>query len=111
MTRPLRIFVDGKAVPDGCPPVALLLPFWSKVDEDPNEPESGRFDDYVEQGTSLFEFVGLAEADVVVLPVAWEHVVQSTELREMASSVARSALDVGKVIVIFYVSDSETRYP
>jgi hypothetical protein len=47
----------------------MLFPFWGK-----GHPQNGRFERYSEIGRSYFEVTSLEEADIAVMPVAWEPV-------------------------------------
>ena len=50
----LKIFSDTRSLPAGMEHVAMLYPFWGKYPEDPQDPNSGRYDRYVELGRELW---------------------------------------------------------
>jgi hypothetical protein len=78
----------------------MLYPLWGKNPEDPADPNSGRFDRYVEVGSTLFEAASLELADVAVFPCAWT--------RSLAPELERfveAAREAGKPTAVFVGSD------
>ena len=109
--RSMKIFSDMNYVPKGVGHVAMLYPFWGKTSEDPQAPDSGRFDHYTEIGNAFFEMTSLANAELVVMPVTWEYLMRDDTAREMAIKFAGKAEEAGKQIVIFFWSDSDEDVP
>ncbi|MDP2895370.1 MAG: exostosin family protein [bacterium] len=103
----LKIFSDRRCLPEGIGHSVMLYPFWGKNPEDPRSPESGRFDRFVEKGSSFFEMSSLMDADFAVMPPPWERVMQSDAARSLANSFAEKAKQVGKRLIIFFCSDSD----
>jgi len=68
----LQIFSDQRYLSKGSGYESILSPFWGKPLENPNSPQSGMLDKYVEVGTSLFEMSSLEEADLAIVPSNWE---------------------------------------
>ena len=109
--RPLRVDADAAHVPNDLPHTLLLYPFWGAPTSDPDSPTSGRFDRFVAGGPQLVELTRLEEADISVLPVAWEHLESLPEARSIGKVYAERARDHGIPLVVFYVSDSEAPVP
>lgn len=80
----------------------ILYPFWGKNPEDKRDPSSGRFDRYVEIGSRFFQMTTLAEADVAVLPMAWELVLKSEAAMNLAMQFVEAASKAGKRVVVFF---------
>jgi len=109
--RALRIDADAGVLPDGLPPLTLLYPFHGAPASAPGSPTGGRFDRYVAVGRELVELTGPDEADVCVLPVAWEHVERLPEADAIGRRYAERARAHGIPLVVFYVADSEEPVP
>lgn len=84
----------------------MLAPFWGGVAEHRDDPARGRFDAYAARSRELFELVRLADADLAVLPVAWEHVETDRVARAAALRFAEAAASASTPLLVFYVSDS-----
>jgi hypothetical protein len=111
MNLKLKIFSDRKFLPKGIGHVVMLYPFWGKNPEDGRTPESGRFDQYAAAGRSLFEMTSLAEADIAVLPIPWELATENEHAMKQAILFADHARQAGKMVVIFFCSDSDEEVP
>jgi hypothetical protein len=107
----LRIFSDRQFLLPGRGHVVMLAPFWGKNPEDPNDPSSGRFDRYAATGADLFEMTSLPSAEIAVLPMPWEHVIESPERRAAADRFLGLVQGTGKRTIIFFCSDSEEDVP
>jgi hypothetical protein len=107
----IKIFSDRSCIPDGKGHVTMLYPFWGKNPEDPRDPFSGRFDRYTEIGSRFFECTSLQDADLAVLPVAWEHVLDDKNAIRQAEAFIEKARQAGKPVVIFFWSDSDEPLP
>jgi hypothetical protein len=107
----MKIFSDRKYLAGGQPHTVMLYPFWGKNAEDPRHPASGRFDRYAEVGTRFFQMVPLMEADVAVLPAAWEHILRNKKAKELALDFVEVAREAGKPVVVFFWSDSYETVP
>lgn len=103
----LKIFADRRYLPKGTGHVVMLYPFWGKCPEDPKAPESGRFDGYMEIGHSCFEMTQLTEADLTVLPAAWEEVLRDHSATDLAIQFSDQMREAGKQVVVFFCSDSD----
>jgi hypothetical protein len=110
-SRPLRVDADATHLPDGLPHTMLLYPFWGAPASDPASPTSGRFDGFVANGPRLVELTGPEEADLTVLPVAWEHLEALPDAQSIGEVYAERARGHGIPLVVFYVSDSEASVP
>ena len=102
----LRIYADRNYVPYGLGHVMMLFPFWGK-----GHPENGRFERYSEIGRSLFEMTSLEEADIAVMPVAWELVTDNEPAMDLAREFAEKVKASGKRTIIFFWSDSDEEVP
>jgi hypothetical protein len=107
----LKIFSDRKFLPNGIAHVVMLYPFWGKNPEDGQTPDSGRFDQYALVGRSIFEMASLDEADIAVLPMPWELAIENEKVMEQAILFADHARRAGKLVVIFFCSDSDEEVP
>jgi hypothetical protein len=107
----MKIFSDKRYLPAGQGHVVMLYPFWGKNPEDPRAPESGRFDRYTEVGSRFFQMTSLAEADVAVLPIAWEHTLKNSEAMNLSLQFVEDANKAGKQVIIFFWSDSDEDVP
>jgi hypothetical protein len=72
------------------PHVVLLYPFWGKNPEHPEDPDSGRFDDYTAGGSDLFSLVPLEGPDVAVLPFDWASAHDNAEVASAQQFLARA---------------------
>lgn len=100
----LKIFSDQSYLPEGIPYEPILYPFWGKPPENPDFPLSGRFDNYVKLGHSLFEMSSLEEADLAIVPSNWERVWDS-ERQNLSLQFLDKANQAGKLTVSFFKGD------
>ncbi len=107
----VKIFSDRGIVASGQHHIVMLYPFWGKNPEDPNDPNSGRFDDYTEAGRSLFSMTSLDDADIAVLPAPWESLLPDEGSMELALQFLDQARSCKKPVVIFFCSDSDAAIP
>lgn len=107
----MKIFSDKRYLPAGQGHFVMLYPFWGKNPEDPRDPSSGRFDRYAETGSHFFQMTPLAEADVAVLPIAWEHALRNSEAMNLALQFVEETSKTGRQVVIFFWSDSDEDVP
>jgi len=68
----IKVYTSRAYVTPDANCVVMLMPFWGKGSEDPQEPEAGRFDRYIEKGQSFYELTALHDADLAVAPSGWE---------------------------------------
>jgi hypothetical protein len=107
---PTPIYTDRAVLPEGRPHTAMLFPFWGKNPEDPDDPNTGRFDRYVEVGPELFRLAPLEEAEFAVVPFDWSNE-PDEELVAAAQAFAARAQEAGKPVIVFYVSDADDAVP
>jgi hypothetical protein len=93
------------------PPTPLLYPFWGVPDEDPSNPNSGRFERYATLGQSWFQLSDLAQAQIAVLPFDWRYAREDPEALAIAIARAEAAAHQGIPFVIFYLDDSTDTVP
>lgn len=111
MTDKLKIFSDKNYLPEGIGHVVMLYPFWGKNPEDSRDPNTGRFDHYLNVGHSFFEMTSLEDADFAVLPFDWSYVIHNKNNRDLAIQFAKIVQKAGKKIVIFFWNDSDDEVP
>jgi hypothetical protein len=104
--RRLKIFSDRNYIPNGMGHVMMLFPFWGE-----GHPQNGRFERYSEIGRSFFEMTSLEEADIAVMPVAWELVTNNDPAMDLAHEFAEKVKASGKRTIIFFWSDSDEEVP
>ena len=104
--RRLKIFSDRNYIPNGMGHVMMLFPFWGE-----GHPQNGRFERYSEIGRSFFEMTSLEEADIAVMPVAWELVTENESAMDLARDFAEKVKASGKRTIIFFWSDSDEEVP
>jgi len=106
----LRIHSDRSLLTPETPHVVILYPFWGKNPEDPEDPNSGRFDEYQAIGSDFLTLTPLEEADVAVLPFDWSSVDSDAQVTFARRFVAR-AEEAGKPAIVFFGSDSDEPVP
>ncbi|MEB3360330.1 MAG: hypothetical protein VKK04_26640, partial [Synechococcales bacterium] len=109
--QPLKIFADRRFVHAQTPHVEMLYPFWGKNPEDPRHPKSGQFDVYQDHGVPGLTFAPLADADVVVVPVAWQYALRDRHQRQLIVDCVEQATASNKPALMFYVSDFDQPIP
>jgi exostosin family protein len=88
----------------------MLAPFWGKNPEDPNDPDAGRFDEYMAVGSRFLELTTLEDADVAVFPLDWSSIGQDAGM-EAAHRFIESAQAAGTPSIVFFNSDSAKQLP
>ena len=106
----LRIHSDRSFLKPATPHVVILYPFWGKNPEDPEDPNSGRFDEYEATGSDFLTLAPLEEADLAVLPFDWSSVDDDAQVASARQFVAR-AEKAGKPAIVFFGSDSDEPVP
>lgn len=112
----LKIFSDPSFLPDQCEHlnlkyVPILLPFWGKTLEDPDDFRAGRFDDYLESGQSFLEMTDLEKADLAVFPAYW-HLIQKDDVAlNRGIQFLEMAKQAGKPAAIFATGDRTQDVP
>jgi Exostosin family len=106
----LKIHSDRSLLPPGTPHAVIFYPFWGKNPEDPEDPNSGRFDDYAAKGSNFFALGSLEEADVAVLPFDWSSV-QDEEQAASAREFLARANEAVRPTSVFFSSDSDDPLP
>lgn len=81
----------------------MLYPFWGEVPVDPNDPDVGRFDDYIDRGKEFFDLVAsIEECDIAILP--FEYSFEQSAM-ELTNKIAESTFVKNKKLVVFYNTD------
>ena len=107
MVSVLKLYSDTRYLPAGQPHITPLFPFWGKTPEDPEDPVSGRFDAYVQEGRRFFDMTEPEEADFFVLPGWWNAGGPNPLVYEMSAAASAA----GKPLLIFFNGDSEEDIP
>jgi hypothetical protein len=107
----LKLFSDRRYLPPGVAPSVVLAPFWGAPAEDARHPATGRFDRYAQTGHTVFSLASLPEADVAVLPAAWEHLLSRDPDLKQTEQFLDLAAAAGKKTLVFYCSDSDDVAP
>lgn len=101
----IKIYSDRQFLKSDYPPTVMLYPFWGKGQEDPRHPRTGRYDHYTETGAAFFELTELESADLVVVPVEWQHALKDPAQKQLAIQLIQMARAAGKPAIVFYQSD------
>ncbi len=101
----------GDLDPNRFPPTPLLYPLVGSPEEDPSNPNSGRFAQYTSLGQSWFQLSTLANAQVAVLPFDWRYTQEDSNALTIAKARAKAAADRGIPFAIFYLDDSVEPVP
>lgn len=112
-SKQLHIYSERCYLPDGLPHVALLYPFWGKdadglYNSNSPNPNSHRYDRYIDASPPLFEMAQLEEAQLALLPFDWSQVDNHPQARLMAKQMADAAALQGVPIAVFYLDDATT---
>ena len=103
MFKKLKIFSDKNWLPDNSNYVIMLYPFWGDIPLPENDPDYGRFDDYVSEGKNIFEMTdSLAECDYAVLPFEYSFDKAKINLSE---KIALEVKKQNKKLILFFNSD------
>lgn len=99
----MRLFTRTELLPEGKKPCFLLWPLLGITEDATNDPDYGRFENYLREGKSLFTLVDAAEeADAVVLPFEYT---PEEKFRPAMLILAEEAKAAGKPLLVFYNSD------
>lgn len=101
----IKIYSDRQFLKPEYPPTVMLYPFWGKEQEDPRNPRAGRYDHYAETGSDYFELTSLDEADLAIVPVAWQYALKDAEQKQLAVQFIERARAAEKPAVVFYQGD------
>ncbi len=101
--RTLKLYTSQKWLPPDKKWVILLYPFWGEVPLAPNDPDTGRFEEYLAKGKQSIELINqLENCDVAVLPFEYA---TDQESINYANKAATEALAANKKLLVFYNSD------
>lgn len=82
----------------------MLYPFLGNLNEQPDDPDFGRFDEYIAKGKDLFNFSGsIEEAEYTVLPFEYSF---DPEKIKLANKAADESAAKHKKMIVFFNSDS-----
>src|SRR4051812_44384970 len=110
MSRPkTKIYTAKSYLPAGKHPTILLYPFWEHPQSTPDDPDHGRFDDYIRHGEQVFEITDdPASAAVFLLPFDFSPDERSIAI---ATELTDTAKAYGKRLMIFINSDLDFDVP
>jgi Exostosin family len=104
-SQQIGIYSSRAYLPDQTPYVPLLYPFWGQESTDLDNPNSRRFDDFIEVASSLFNLNDLEQAQLAVLPFDWSKTEGSPETKTLAKALAQKAEQQGIPLAVFYLDD------
>jgi len=99
----LKLYSDRKYLPGDSPHVPLLCPFWGM--KNTLDAVSNGFEAYQGLGYSLYQLTTLAESNFAILPADWRFYEESSEHQELAKSLIKAAVTLGKKTIIFHWHD------
>lgn len=102
----IRLFSDTKYRLDEVGHVSILLPFWGREQNPPNDV----FATYLEIAPSLFQMTSLEEADLAVLPSDWKWYRRHRQ-EQLAFEFVSQARRAGKPVVVFLYGDVDEPVP
>jgi hypothetical protein len=103
MDNRLRIYSDKSWLPVGKKHVIMLYPFWGDIPLPADDPDFGRFDEYMQSGKEIFEMVNdLPSCNIAVLPFEYAFDEESKSVAHKANIAAK---EKGKKLLVFYNSD------
>lgn len=108
----LKLFSDRRYLVKDMPPEPILLPFWTDLLEDKQNPWLEMYRNYAEVGKQFFELVPLEEADVAIMPANWRTVrgdswktkANRTAI-DLSFEFANKAQQANKPLVVFFSGD------
>ena len=100
-----RIYTDIHLVPAGVNPVIMLFPFFGAPQVSADDPDFGRFDDYINAGNDLFELSSREECDVFVLPFDYSF---DKRFESVIREFIKEAKSFEKKVLLFYNADDDT---
>ncbi len=104
MEKKISIFSDKRWLPEKTNHVIMLYPFWGNIREQQDDPDMGRFDEYIAVGKTLFSFADSIEnSDYVVLPFEYSF---TPEKIDLTNQIAQEAKEKHKKLIVFFNSDS-----
>jgi hypothetical protein len=109
----IKLYLGREVMPPDMPPVPMLYPFLGSDTrlEVQDSLQRGRFANYANVASSIFEETSVGEADVGVLPFSWKHTLHDHELRRKAIEYVDRLGNYGKRVIIFFDSDSDDLVP
>ena len=103
MDSRLKIYSDKSWLPAGKKHVIMLYPFWGDIPLPADDPDFGRFDEYMQSGKEIFEMTNeLSSCNIAVLPFEYAFDEGSKAFAQKANVAAK---ENGKKLLVFYNSD------
>jgi hypothetical protein len=103
MDSRLKIYSDKSWLPAGKKHVIMLYPFWGDIPLPADDPDFGRFDEYMQCGKEIFEMTNeLSSCNIAILPFEYAFDEESKAFAEKANVAAK---EKGKKLLVFYNSD------
>lgn len=100
------LYSDRSYLTSGAPHVPILLPFWGRTPEDPNEPARGRYERYVRSGGQFFQMGSLEDCDAAIFPQSWGSVIGDEAAEARAAAFVACVNEAAKPAVVFFYNDS-----
>lgn len=103
MPKKLKLYTDKNWMITGLQPVILLFPFWGAPKENENDPDRGRFDEYMQKAHEIFEFTqNINDCDAALLP--YDHN-PDEKITAHSQKIAAEAKAAGKKLILFFNAD------
>ncbi|TXB65416.1 exostosin family protein [Vicingus serpentipes] len=109
MSNILNLYTDLNYLPSGKNVTIMLYPFFDSPKEDINDPDYGRFENYINNSSKIFKLVNNEnDADIVVLP--FEFSFEESDIK-IAQKFVNNYKKSNKPILVFYNSDYDYNIP
>ena len=87
----------------------MLYPFWGDIPLADQDPDKGRFDEWIKEGKNILQLCDtMQESDVFLLPYEFSF---EKEYLDHTQALSRLAHDKGKKLLIFYNNDNADPIP
>ena len=104
----LKIYSSKKWLQVSQQHTIILYPFWGKIQEDKTDPDFGRFDEYINNGVTLFNLVpSIDEATFAVYPTEFN---PQPTTKNHVTEIASICKQVNKKLIVFYNADDDKEY-
>lgn len=99
-----RIYTDPQLIPPGMNTVIMLYPFFGAPTVSEDDPDKGRFDEYLEKGKELFQLTSKECCDIFVLPFDFTF---EAKHQDIIQAFIQDAQSNGKKVLLFYNADDD----
>ena len=103
-SKQIGIYSSREYLPDQIPYIPVLYPFWGQEPADFENPNSRRYDDFIEAAPSFFQLSDLETAQLSILPFDWSRA-DIPQAKTLAQVLAQKSERQGIPLVVFYLDD------